>query len=251
MNDRERRVHSIELTLTPREVVLVWLRDAMQAGTIEAGARHSPPYRGAIANKVLHIVQTSMKGQPESLIEQAILQARREADLLYLLIVNANIAALEGWPRRRREYVFLLGYLTAEMNEKTTKNRVQTLRLAVLEFLKSVIMLDASIAQLVTERLSGQPVLFPDSAAKLAEQLQMATDLSTWFNMLAVAVGAAEIDLEELRNSLQSEIDRTVSIWVNQGRVGMLSLFGTVQEVHAAMDQVFLLCEPKSGEGNH
>jgi hypothetical protein len=134
------------------------------------------------------------------------------------------------------------------MNEKTTKNRVQTLRLAVLAFLKSVIMLDASIAQLVTERLSGQPVLFPDSAAKLAEQLQMATDLSTWFNMLAVAVGAAEIDLEEPRNSLQSEIVRTVSIWVNQARVGMLGLFGTVQEVQAAMDQVFLLCEPKSGE---
>jgi hypothetical protein len=146
MNDRQRRVRSIELTLTPREVVLVWLRDAMQAGTIEENARHSPPHRGAIANTVLHIVQTSMKGQPESLIEQAILQARREADLLYLLIVKANMAALEGWPQRRREYVFLLGYLTAEMNEKTTKNRVQTLRLAVLAFLKSVIMLDASIA---------------------------------------------------------------------------------------------------------
>jgi hypothetical protein len=72
----------------------------------------------------------------------------------------------------------------------------------------------------------------------------MATDLSTWFNMLAVAVGAAEIDLEELRNSLQSEIDRTVSIWVNQARVGMLGLFGTVQEVHAAMDQVFLRANP-------
>ena len=79
----------------------------------------------------------------------------------------------------------------------------------------------------------------------------MATYLSTWFNMLAVTVGAAEIDLEELRNSLQSEIDRTVSIWVNQARMGMLGPFGTVQGVHAAMDQVFLLCEPKSGEGNH
>jgi hypothetical protein len=145
-NPNKRVQWELELTLTPREVVLLWLRDAMQAGTIEEGARHSPPHRGAIANKVLHIVQTRMKGQPESLIEQAILQARWEADLLYLLIVNANMAALEGWPQRRREYVFLLGYLTAEMNEKTTKNRVQTLRLAALAFLKSVIMLDASIA---------------------------------------------------------------------------------------------------------
>jgi hypothetical protein len=79
----------------------------------------------------------------------------------------------------------------------------------------------------------------------------MTTNLSTWFNMLAVEVGAAEINMEKLRNSLQSEADWQVSIWVSNARVTMLSLFGEMEELHAAMDQVFLLFEPKTGEGNN
>ena len=98
-----------------------------------------------------------------------------------------------------------------------------------------MIILDAAIAQVAVEHLNGQPLLFRDSAVKLAEQLQMATDLSTWFNELAVEVGADEINLEELRNSLQSETDRTISTWVILARVEMLSLFGKTEELHAAM----------------
>lgn len=81
----------------------------------------------------------------------------------------------------------------------------------------------------VADRLSGQPVLFRDASAKLAEQLQMAIDLSKWFNKLAFAVGAAEINLEELRKSLQTTTHRTVSIWINQARLEMLILFGTTE----------------------
>jgi hypothetical protein len=42
MKSRQRRVRAIELCLTPPQVVVVWLRNA-PAGTLEEGARHSPP----------------------------------------------------------------------------------------------------------------------------------------------------------------------------------------------------------------
>jgi 3'-phosphoadenosine 5'-phosphosulfate sulfotransferase (PAPS reductase)/FAD synthetase len=64
-------------------------------------------------------------------------------------------------------------------------------------FLESVIILDAAIAQLAAERLNGQPVLFRDCSLKLEEQLQMAEELSEHFNLLARAVGVAEINLED------------------------------------------------------
>ena len=246
MNSRQRRVRAIELSLTPKQVVVVWLRNALQAGTSQEGARHSPPYRGAVTNAVYDSVRHGMKGQPESLVERAILQARQEADLLYQFVVNANMAVLEGREQREREYIFLLGYLNAELNGKVTKDRVENLRLACLMFIEPVIILDAAIAQLVAERLNGQPVLFRDTAVKLAEQLKMATDLSTWSNELAVEVGAAEINLEELRTSLQSEIDRRSAIWAGLARMEMFSLFGKTKEMHAAMDQLSLLFEPKS-----
>ena len=251
MNSRQRRVRAIELTLTPQQIVVMWLRNALQDGTLKDVARHSPPYRGAVANAVYHTVRNSMKGQPEQLVERAILQARREADLLYILVVNANTAVFEGMAQREREYIFLLGYLSAEMHGIPARDRVQDLREACLMFIEPVIILDSAIDQVVAERLTGQPLLFSDSAFKLAEQLQMVTDLSTWFNKLAAEVGAAEMNLEELRSGLQSEIDRRIAAWVSVGRMTMLSLFGTIEEVHAEMKQCFLLCEPESGEGKN
>jgi len=58
-----------------------------------------------------------------------------------------------------------------------THQSIEALRLAVLIFLQDVIILDGAIAQIAAERLSGQLLLFRDTAIKLAEQLQMATDL--------------------------------------------------------------------------
>jgi hypothetical protein len=98
MNSDQRRVKAIELTLTPEQVVFVWLRNAVQAGTFEEGARHSPPYRGMVADAVYETVRNSMKGHPELLIERAILQARREADLLY----QAHRQCTPSRPRKRR-----------------------------------------------------------------------------------------------------------------------------------------------------
>jgi hypothetical protein len=122
--------------------------------------------------------------------------------------------------------------------------------LAVLKFVESVIILDAAIAQVVAERLNGQPVLFRDCSVKLAEQVQMAERASEYFNWLASSAGTAEIDLGGLRESLQPEIDHQISIWVNLARLEMLSAFGNLKDVHAAMQRLFLLCESKSGEGD-
>jgi hypothetical protein len=215
------------------------------------GVRQTPPPRAAVANAVRNTVRNSMKGQEASLVERAILQARQEADLLYNLAVHANVTAFESKGQREREYLFLLGYLSAEMHGKASKDRIQTLRLAVLAFLESVIILDAAIAQVVAERLNGQPMLFRDCSVKLDEQLQMAERASEYFNLLASSAGSAEIDLGELRESLQPEIDHQISIWVNLARSETLSAFGNLDDMHAAMDRHSLLCECKSIESNN
>ncbi len=250
MKSRQRRLKTIELDLTPEQVVVVWLRNALQAGTFEEGARRTPPPRAAVANAVRNTVRNSMKGQEASLVERAILQARQEADLLYNLAVHANVTTFESKGQREREYLFLLGYLSAEMRGKATKDRIQNLRTVVLRFLESVIILDAAIAQVVTERLNGQLVLFRDCSVKLEEQLQMAERASQYFNLLARSAGTAEIDLGELRKCLQPETDRQISIWVSLARLETLSAFGNLDGMHAAMDRLSLLCECKSIEGN-
>jgi hypothetical protein len=63
MKSRKRRLEVIEVTLTPQQVVLLWLKNASQAGTFEKSARCSPPHRERIANTVCHSVRESMKGR--------------------------------------------------------------------------------------------------------------------------------------------------------------------------------------------
>jgi hypothetical protein len=235
MKSHRRRVRVIELSLTPQQVVMVWLRNALQAGTLEEEARHLPPHRSAVANAVYHNVRNSMRGQDDSLIERAIVQSRQEADLLYMLAINANLDVIRTRVQRERESVLLLGYLGAEMRGNPTLDAVQDLRIAVLMVIESVMILDAGISRVSAEHLNGEPVLFGDAAAKLAEQLQMTTNLSKCFNEFAVEVGVAEIDLEEVRGSLGTETDRQVSSWVHLARADALSLFGTVQEVRATL----------------
>jgi hypothetical protein len=52
-----------------------------------------------------------MKSQDESMIEQAVVQGGQEADVLYLLVGNANVAVWESRAQREFEYVLLLEYL--------------------------------------------------------------------------------------------------------------------------------------------
>ena len=63
-------------TLSNPKLLRSRARNALQVGTFEEGARHSPPCRAMVAsNAVYDTVRSSMKGQPDPLVERAIRQA--------------------------------------------------------------------------------------------------------------------------------------------------------------------------------
>ena len=109
MTSRQRRLKAIELNLTPQQIVLVWLRNALQAGTYEDGSQRTPPPREAVAIAVQKSVLTRLKGQEESLVERAVLQARQEADFLYMLVTSTNREVLRSSIQRGREHLILAG----------------------------------------------------------------------------------------------------------------------------------------------
>jgi hypothetical protein len=248
MSNHKRRVRAIELNLTPKQIVILWLRNARQVGNfLEARLNPKSP-REMIATHVSEAVRESMKGQSESLAQRAVLQARKEADSLYNLIVTINAAVFETRDQHERERIFLAGYLSAVINGKRTKDRIQYLRSAVLMCIEPVIILDAAINQVVAERLSGQPALFRDSEVVVAETLQIATDFSKWFNALADYVGATPINLEDFRSNLQAEIDRRIAIWVNCASLTSIASMGKPEEINSALTRHFLLIDREAGE---
>jgi hypothetical protein len=143
--------------------------------------------------------------------------------MLYSLVVNLNVRVMETTSQRNREYLFLLALLNAEMRAGLTKESAEILRVLFLMFIESVVILDATMAQVALENLSGQPVLFRDIAVKLEEQVRMSTDLSKLFNETTVSIDTNPINPEELRESLHSEIAHQATSWVHLARMEALS----------------------------
>lgn len=128
MNSDQRRLRTIELTLTPYQSVLLWLNIACR-DTFEDGVRKFP--RTALANSILKTVTASMKGQLAEVVERAVLQARREADLLYNVLVDLNATVLSSSRERKREFQFLARYLGAITYSSVDQNFQKDLRATV------------------------------------------------------------------------------------------------------------------------
>ena len=184
------------------------------------------PSREAIANSVLRIVTSSLKGAPDPVIERAVLQARREADALYNLVIDINVVVQEALPQRSREYLFLLGYLCSLIRAPVTADLEQQLRELMLLFVEEVLLLKGAISQVSADHLDGQPILFSDSAAKLKEQTDLVEQALKHLNRLAEQLEFAELSREEICDRLRAEVDQQVSRWLIVARSAMLAVFG-------------------------
>ena len=240
MKPKDRRLKTIELSLTPSQVVLLWLKTAVTR-TYEEGARQSPFPRSAIANSVARNVRDSLKDKPEEMVEQAVLQARQEADLLYNLVVDLNVCVQSDFVAINREYGFLLGIISTLLHSGFLRVAEDKLKMLTLFFVERIFLLEGTISRLSVEQLGGQQVLFADSVQKLAEVIGFAEKAVDHFNFIAREIGCPTLDADEIRKNLQTEIDQEVARTILVARGAMLGLFGEDGDLRANYDQVIAL----------
>jgi len=176
-----------------------------------------------------------MKGQSEPLIERAVLQARQEADFLYNIVIEVNMAVRKSHESRAREYVLPRGFLRAANQAQKPEDCIEELRSGVLMLLRSVFTLESAISEVADERFGSQTILFNDSDLQLKLQIQMAEVLAERFNVVALKLGVAEISLDSIRSGLRSKIDQQVSGWIDSARLTMLSSWGEKKELRIAL----------------
>lgn len=240
MKREDRRLETIELSLTPSQVVLLWLKTAV-THTYDEGARQEPLPRSAIANSVGRNVRDSLKDKSEEMIERAVLQARQEADLLYILVLDLNVWVQNDFIAINREYAFFLGNISALLHSGLFRVAEDNLKALTLYFVERIFVLEAAILRLSVERFGGQQVLFADSVLKLAEVVGFAEKAVDHFNFIAKETGCPALDKDEIRMSLHTEIDQQVARTTLIARSGMLSLFGETSDLRANYDQVIAL----------
>ena len=119
MSNHQRRLKKIEVNLTPKQIVILWLKKSQNAGSFRGGCRQSPLARGYVADAVYAAVRGSMKGYPQLVIERAILQARQEADSLYMLIVEVNVRTLINVALSKVCFPLVIRHLRAVTTQRT------------------------------------------------------------------------------------------------------------------------------------
>ena len=148
------------------------------------------------------------------MIERAIVQAQKDADFLYMIVVQVNGDTLRQSCARSREYKFLLAYLHAVMHSSIMSDSEMRLRKFTLSFVEQIFLLDETISHIRSRRFGEHFILFSDCAAMLKEQLEMATDVLEVFNIIA----ATSMSQNSRKNKFAKRFRRRCSSRCHAGR---------------------------------
>jgi len=265
MDKRRRRLTKIEVNLTPEQIVLLWMKKSLSR-PLEEAALQCPPPREAIAKSVIRVVREALKNEPATVVERAILQARREADWLYMIIVQINYKVQTQLDSSQRECVFLVGWLCTALQcssfslcsdgiletlgilhralsipeevLQTMRSVFPTiswepLRKITSAFLQSILVLEATVSRISAERFGGHPILFSDSMEKLNKQLALVDELLGYYNLLAREAHFAELTRNSISDSMGPLVDRKMSDIVLVAKAEMLAQQGERLELRA------------------
>jgi len=246
MGQQAQRLRRIELVLTPQQVVILWLKETQQAGSLEASLRKDPPPREHIRRAVSQTIRAAMKRYPPATIAKAELQAQQEADALYMLVLNANFDVIKSRAYWNLFKVLLIALLFTESKGMRVIGTPELLRSLLLSFAEGTLLDEAVCNWISRERLGGEPVLLLEAASIMECRLKDLEWLCAEFNPIALLNGLECIDLESTRTAILSMADETFAIKSNLARMEMLAIFGEADSLRELMNEILSATLPIS-----
>jgi hypothetical protein len=180
-----RRVAAIETSLSPTQLVLLWLAEAHSFGNIESYVASllaaDPPVAplDRLAREAAHGARTAMRGKRPEVVAAAVRSALRETVFRFELVMRINVTTHELLDREALIDAVLSAHVALLRSEdKRTRQADATYlqRFATCRDLLALRVSELRAAQearaIVEERyLDGHRALFPDVAAAWEEQV--------------------------------------------------------------------------------
>jgi hypothetical protein len=245
MSDRERRLRTIELTMTPLQVVLLWVSKAGAAETLLDACNQSPPPRQYVANAIGKAVQAGIKGQPGQrqpgqrrpgqLIQQAVDQAQREGDFLYLLVVQANTRVIEQVGSNLDCDRVLAGYVNCVFRMTNAGEELGSLRTEVSSYVENALILDEVVNKQSREYFESSDVLLRQPRELLDLQVKRAQTFLRAYNALAETFKAEFLDMDCIRERFAVRVDEEFVRAISLARATMLAIHRGPEECWAAL----------------
>jgi hypothetical protein len=237
----EKRLAEVELSLTPKQAVRLWLRQEHQGKTmrdyvlslVERPASASP--RSRVARQVVAAIQAAMKGQDPVRIQQAARQALMETDFLIVLVNRTNSEVLD----QRRDVWFRIALLLAVLTNTVFRDEDSSdeLEAKLPEFAAELFALQLAVERIQARYFAGECIL--------AKDVKESLDQSTMFLRYFLAALDAQleedghpevvIDSAEFRKVVDDKASRKVLYICDLAKSEMLQNFGRGDAANAVL----------------
>jgi hypothetical protein len=237
----QKRLIRIETAITPKQAVLLWLRQEYQGKTSADYARWliGRPFMEAprirVGRQVVGAIREAMKGQDCVRIQRAARQGRMETDFLILLVLRVNNAILDHSHTRWLQLALLFEqYRNADLwdSERTNDWGVR-----IREFATELFSIQAA-SELIRDRyFDGAFILARDATEDLEQQIMIMNHFRPIFDRALVEAGNPELvtDSDNFRNIVNEEASKNAGYIVALARSRTLSDFGEGEAGNAVL----------------
>ena len=247
---QQKRLIRIESSLTPKQAVVLWLRQECKGKTSWEYARfllqHPPSAapRARVEKQVVDAIQEAMKGQDPTRIHQALRQAQMHTDFLILLVNRTNCVILDDSRCRWLQIALLcerlhnLGLSDLEDEEEAVNEWAGVLR----QFLTEVLSLQAATELIRDKYFGGECFLLKDVLEDLEQQTKMVRSMMTSYDRVATSAGKPELstDSGKLRETVNQQASQRAGFIVALAKSKMLDDFGENEAADVVMRPYFL-----------
>jgi len=240
---KEKRLTHIETSLTPKQAVLLWLRQEHQGRTLLEYARYmmrQPPTarpRTRVEGQVADAIRAAKKGQDAGRIHQAVRQGQMYADFLILLVSRMNSVILDGsrshWLQIALLYEQLRNAALIDDEEKTVNEWAVRLR----ELATELFSLRRASELIQNKYFEGEGILFEDAIEDLAQQTTIVETMMHNYDRVAIEAGRPELatDSENFRKVVADSAFKQAGFIIALAKSKTLDDFGDERGADAVL----------------
>jgi hypothetical protein len=230
----KKRLTRIETSLTPKQAVLLWLRQEHQGRTSMEYLRNMmqrPPSarpRARVETQVVDAIRAAMRGQETSRIHQAVRQGQMQADFLILLVSRTNSVIVDDsrcrWLQMALLYEQLRNAALSGDDAKALSKWAVRLRGVVTD----VCALRAASALIRDRYFDGECILAKDAIEDLEQQAEMLQTMLHNHDRVVIEAGQPEFatDSDKLQKTINELASQRADFIVALAKSKTLDDFG-------------------------
>ena len=195
----DRRLTTLETSLTPTQRVLAWLDEAHAFGSLHTyvdSLLDQPPEAipiNRLARAAAGATRTALRGKPAEVVDGAVRKALRDTIFRFELVMRINVTGHELIDREVLLYTVFVGQLAVLSSDDRPERRADPAHLRRMAQCRDfttqrvVELLAAQEARSIAEAryLDGHAALFPEGVRLLEERLRLAQELAVMADTLA------------------------------------------------------------------